>query len=72
MLLSKAFQRVLFLCNCCKLKINFIHDLIVGGSAEFDYQHWQGDQIEEYPVGQIYQQGNGVYFTAETFASNSL
>lgn len=39
------------------------NDVILGGSSEFDLQHWQGDKIEEYPPDQIYQKGNGLYFT---------
>lgn len=37
-------------------------DLVFGGSAQFDLQHWQGYRIETSPIG-VYQQGTQVYFT---------
>lgn len=40
-----------------------VNSFVFGGSGQFDLQHWQGDQIEEAPLGPIYQQGNGLYFT---------
>lgn len=39
------------------------NSFVFGGSTQFDLQHWQGDQIEEAPLGSVYQQGNGLYFT---------
>jgi hypothetical protein len=40
--------------------------IVLGGSAQFDAQHWWGNEIEEYPVGKTYEQGNGIYFTQTT------
>ncbi len=49
-----------------------LHDLILGGEAQFDYQHWQGDKIEEFPpTRKFYQQGSGVYFTQATLDAMS-
>ncbi len=41
-------------------------NIILGGSMELDFQQWHGDQIEEFPAGAIYEDGNGFYLTQGT------
>lgn len=43
-------------------------DLILGGSGQFDFQHWQGHEITiSQPPPSTYQQGTQVYFTQAQF-----
>ena len=48
-----------------KNKFN-VNDIILGGSAELDWQNWHGDPIEESPVGSVYQNSHGLFFTQAT------
>ncbi len=47
-------------------------DVILGGSAELDFQHWQGDQVFLTPPPPLfYQVGTQVYFTQAQFDAMS-